>query len=143
MEISDRMVFRGERNDVPELMDRDADIYLLISNWEGLPRSILEAMRSGLPVIASDVGGVKECVLDGQTGFVVPPGEDQPLMTALRKLIQDRSLQREMGKAGREHFERNFSFISMAGKTFAIYEKIARRKPSTAVDNGQANGLTN
>ena len=128
MEIADRISFLGERADVPDLMDRDADIYLLISNWEGLPRSILEAMRSGLPVIASDVGGVKECVLHGETGLVVPPGQDQPLMLALRELILDRQGQRDMGAAGRAHFEKNFSFLAMAQATLAVYEKVTGRK---------------
>lgn len=135
MEIADRINFRGERDDVPELMDRDADIYLLISNWEGLPRSILEAMRSGLPVIASDVGGVRECVLDGLTGRVVPPGQDQPLVAALRDLLQDRQRQRDMGLAGRTHFEENFTFLAMAKRTLAVYEQVSGQKLSTSVDN--------
>lgn len=128
MEIADRIVFLGERADVPDLMDQHADIYVLVSNWEGLPRSILEAMRSGLPVIASDVGGVKECVIDGETGYVVPPGQDQPLMSALRSLILDRQGQRDMGAAGRAHFEKNFSFVAMAQATLRVYEAIAPRK---------------
>lgn len=127
MDLQDRINFLGERDDVPDLMDDKADIYVLASNWEGLPRSILEAMRSGLPVIASDVGGVKECVLDEKTGLVVPPGQDQVLMAALRKLISNRALQLEMGEAGRRHFETNFSFVSMATKTFAIYQAVLSR----------------
>lgn len=121
-----RVNFQGERDDVPHLMDKGADVYLLISNWEGLPRSILEAMRSGLPVIASDVGGVKECVLDGHTGLVVPAGQDEPLLAALRRLIPDRELQQRMGVQGRAHYEANFTFLAMARKTLAIYEKAAK-----------------
>ncbi len=121
-----RVNFKGERDDVPYLMDKDADVYLLISNWEGLPRSILEAMRSGLPVIASDVGGVKECVLNDRTGLVVPAGQDEPLLTALRRLIADRDLQMRMGGQGRMHFEANFTFLAMAAKTMAVYEKAAK-----------------
>ena len=125
-EIHDRVNFRGERDDVPDLMDKQADIYLLISNWEGLPRSILEAMRSGLPVIASNVGGVAEAVLDGDSGFVVPAGQDPALIMALRKLIADPEMQLSMGRKGREHFEQNFSFTAMATKTFAVYESVLR-----------------
>jgi len=128
LDIHDRVNFRGERDDVPDLMDKQADIYLLISNWEGLPRSILEAMRSGLPVIASNVGGVAEAVLDGETGIVVPPGQDQALMAAVRSLIQDRQKQLDMGRKGRAHFERNFSFTSMASRSFAVYESVLRRR---------------
>ena len=121
-----RVIFKGERDDVPYMMDKQADVYLLISNWEGLPRSILEAMRSGLPVIASDVGGVKECVLNDQTGIVVPAGQDEPLLAALRRLIPDRDLQLGMGLQGRAHYDANFTFLAMARKTIAIYEKAAK-----------------
>ncbi len=127
MDMGDRVNFRGERDDVAEMMDKSADIYLLVSNWEGLPRSILEAMRAGLPVIASDVGGVKESVLDGVTGLVVPTGMDQPLIAALRTLIPDRARQREMGQKGRAHFDANFTFSAMAGKTLEIYNRIYAR----------------
>jgi glycosyltransferase involved in cell wall biosynthesis len=140
MEMEDRVMFRGERDDVPELMDKSADIYVLTSNWEGLPRSILEAMRSGLPVIASDVGGVRECVVAGDTGLVVPPGQDQPLVRALQHLIPDMALQKKMGRRGRERFEKHFTFLEMARRTFGIYEKVLGKTsgPSSgpSVDKG-------
>jgi glycosyltransferase involved in cell wall biosynthesis len=122
--IADRVIFRGERDDVPDLMDGKADLYLLVSNWEGFPRSILEAMRSSLPVIASDVGGVREAVVDGETGLVVTPGEDAPLMNAVRRLLEDESLRLQMGAAGRKRFEENFTFLAMAGKTLEVYKKV-------------------
>jgi len=55
-----------------------AQIFVLVSNWEGFPLTILEAMRAGLPVVASDVGGVREAVDDGNTGLPVPRGEKTP-----------------------------------------------------------------
>ncbi len=128
LELDDRITFLGERDDVAELMEKNADIYLLISNWEGLPRSILEAMRAGLPVIASDVGGVRESVIQDETGYIVPPGQDQALIQALRKLIPDRGLQLEMGQKGRVRFEREFSFLAMAQRTLAIYAMIGPRR---------------
>ncbi|WP_161537544.1 glycosyltransferase family 4 protein, partial [Escherichia albertii] len=64
--ISDRVQFLGERHDVAHLLHQ-SDVFLLISNWEGFPRSILEAMRAGIPVIASDVGGSSESVTDNHT----------------------------------------------------------------------------
>ncbi len=69
--MSDKVFFEGAVNNVPDYLQK-ADVFLLITNWEGLPISILEAMSYGLPVIASDVAGVKEEVLDGVNGFVVP-----------------------------------------------------------------------
>lgn len=128
LELDERITFLGERDDVAELMDRKADIYLLISNWEGLPRSILEAMRAGLPVIASDVGGVKEAVENGVTGIVVPPRQDQPLIEALRSLLSNRKAHLAMGQKGRARYEESFSFLAMARKTLAVYTSIGPRR---------------
>lgn len=128
LRLDERVNFLGERNDVPALMERQTDLYLLVSNWEGLPRSILEAMRAGLPVIASDVGGVSEAVLHGQTGLLVKPSDDQSLLLALRNLLTKPDLQAQMGRAGRAHYEKNFTFLSMAQQTLRIYEKAAARK---------------
>ena len=72
--LAPRVTFRGPVDDVPALLAR-AQIYLLVSNWEGFPRSILEAMRAGLPVVASRVGGVAEAVEDGGSGFLAARGD--------------------------------------------------------------------
>ncbi len=128
MGFSDRVNFLGEREDVPELMEK-ADVFLLISNWEGLPLSILEAMRAGLPVIASNVGGVSEAVLHQKTGWVVPAGQDEPLLEALQTVLPDRLRLMDMGLRGRARFEEKFTFQIMAEKTLSVYESaIAARK---------------
>ena len=72
----------GERHDVPELLAA-ADIFVLASRSEGAPLSILEAMAAGLPVVASDVGGVAELVADGETGLLVPAGDAAALAPPL------------------------------------------------------------
>jgi len=66
-----KLSFLGNRNDVPKIL-ASSNFFVLTTNWEGFPISILEAMRSGLPIIASDVGGVKEAVHDGVNGFLIP-----------------------------------------------------------------------
>src|SRR5699024_6423825 len=81
----ERIRFLGQRHDVAEHLAR-AQVFLLLSNWEGLPLSILEAMRAGLPVIASDVGGCNEAVVDGETGFVVQRGDVDALRERLTQL---------------------------------------------------------
>ena len=96
--------------------------FLLISNWEGLPLSILEAMRAGLPVIASHVGGVSEAVVHQKTGWLVPAGQDAPLLQALQTLLPDRSRLYDMGQAGRVRFEEKFTFLQMAEKTLDVYD---------------------
>ncbi len=91
----------GERADVPELL-AGADIFVCSSRSEGMPVSILEAMAVGLPVVASAVGGVPEIVADGHTGLLVAPGAVAALADALARLIGDRALREQMGRAGRE-----------------------------------------
>lgn len=118
--IQDRVNFLGERNDVADLL-KDTDVFLLISRWEGLPISILEAMRASVPVIASDVGGVKESVIDGQTGYLVPRGDAKVLEQRLRTLMNNKSDAIMLGANGRRVYEKNFSFQSMIQSTFNVY----------------------
>ena len=96
-----RVRFLGYRNDVPELL-RAADIFTLPSHREGMPRSIVEAMLSGLPVVATDIRGSREEVVDGKTGYLVPLGDVAALARALEKLARDPALRRTFGAAGRK-----------------------------------------
>ena len=96
----DRIKFLGQRNDVPELL-RAADIFVLPSHREGMPRSIIEAMMTGLPVVATDVRGSREEVSHGSTGLLVEVGSVEGLRKALEILINDEPLRRSMGQAGR------------------------------------------
>ncbi|MBS1102561.1 glycosyltransferase family 4 protein [Gluconobacter sp. Dm-62] len=99
--LGPRLRMLGYREDVAELL-MAADVFALPSHFEGLPMSVIEAMLTGLPVVATDVRGPREQVLDGKTGFLVPPGLSAPLARALRALTQDAVLRREMGAAGRQ-----------------------------------------
>ncbi|MEO6021857.1 MAG: glycosyltransferase, partial [Burkholderiales bacterium] len=121
--LSDRVVFSGLCNDVPQRLAR-ADVFVLISEWEGLPLSVLEAMRAQLPVIASDVGGVAESVTEGKTGFLVPKGNKAVLALRLKHLMCDRPQRQQMGREGRKVFEREFSFEIMYRRTQDVYRKV-------------------
>ena len=94
----------GYRSDVPELL-RAADIFTLPSHREGMPRSIIEAMLSGLPVVATDIRGSREEVVAGETGLLVPPRQSAPLAAALRQLAEDVDMRRRFGAAGRRRAE--------------------------------------
>ncbi len=89
----------GYRRDVPAILAA-SDIFVLPSHFEGLPMSVIEAMLCGLPVIATDIRGPREQVVDGQTGLLVPPATVDPLARALRRLAEDAGLRRQFGDAG-------------------------------------------
>jgi len=121
--LLERVRFLGARKDVAERIAK-AQLFVLTSNWEGFPLSILEAMRARLPVVASDVGGVREAVMEGETGFLVPRGDVGALRARLRQLIMNASLRVKMGQAGRKRFEERFTFEHMFRKTVEVYEDV-------------------
>ncbi|MSP67940.1 MAG: glycosyltransferase family 1 protein [Alphaproteobacteria bacterium] len=95
-----RVVFLGYRADVPDVLAA-ADIFVLPSHREGMPRSIIEAMMSALPVVATDIRGAREEVVEAETGALVPVGDSLRLAAALRRLVHDPNLRRRQGEAGR------------------------------------------
>jgi len=121
-----RVRFCGFVEDVRPMLD-ESDIFALISNWEGFPRSTLEAMRANLPVVVSDVGGSAEAVINGETGFVVQRGNIASVRAKLAMLIDDDSLRSRLGTAGREKFLNSFTFEAMRDATITIYEKAIGR----------------
>lgn len=123
LQIKDRVEFVGYSSDVESELKK-CDIFLLISNWEGFPRSILEAMREGLPVITSNVGGCNESVEDGKTGKVVEKGDLSGLIEALKELIEDAELRAKMGREARKRFEVNFTFQVMYQKYLKLYHSV-------------------
>lgn len=94
-----RIHWLGFRRDV-EVLLRAMDVFVLPSYREGMPLSVIEAMSMGLPVVATDIRGCREAVIDGVTGFLVPHRKVQPLATAIRRLLEDPVLRGRMGQAG-------------------------------------------
>jgi glycosyltransferase involved in cell wall biosynthesis len=99
--LGNRLHLLGYRDDVAAVLAA-ADIFALPSYFEGLPMSVIEAMLTGLPVIASDIDGPREQVVPGVTGLLVPPRQVAPLADALARLVSDPTLRAAMGAAGRE-----------------------------------------
>lgn len=123
LQIDTRVRFLGDRPDVPELLAQ-AQIFTLLSRYEGLPVSILEAMRAGLPVIASDVGGVAEELAHGSSGLLVPRGDVAAVAAALGTLVADPALRARMGAAGRQRFLDRFTRDRMLARTDAVYQSV-------------------
>lgn len=108
LRLGDRVAFLGLRTDVPRLLQA-ADALVLTSVSEGIPLTLIEGMAAGLPVVATDVGGVKEVVEDEVTGLLAPAKDAARLAEQLRRVIQNRPWGRQLGQAGRQRAERLFS----------------------------------
>ncbi len=102
-----------------------ADVACVPSLMEGLSVFALEAQAAGVPVVASDVGGLSEAIADGQTGVLVAVGEVDPLATALAMLLQHPDRRMKLGAAGRARVHRLFTADAMAAATVSLYERLA------------------
>jgi glycosyltransferase involved in cell wall biosynthesis len=122
--LQDRIHLMGMRRDVPNLL-AGFDLFALATQQEASGTVYVEAQASGLPVIGTDVGGVSEMFRDGETGILVPPKDARALAGALERLIDDASLRRRMGEAGRKMVweEGVFSPARLAETTEAVYTK--------------------
>lgn len=119
----------GERNDVAEIL-RGLDCFVLPSLAEGISNTILEAMASGLPVIATNVGGNADLVLEGITGHIVPAGEVEPMAQGLVQLAISPDLAEKLGRAGRQRVLTNFSLESMVSTYQGLYDQLLGRTKS-------------
>jgi len=109
------------REKVFEILKK-SDIFVLISNWEGFPYTIIEAMSCGLAIIASEVGGIKEAV--DNCGILVQRGDKEEIKNALEKLLKNPSLIREMGQNAQEKVKKEFSLDKMLKETEKVYKSI-------------------
>ena len=103
------------------------DVFALSSAWEAFPLSVLEAMSCGLPVVATDVGGVGEAVSDGVSGRLVAPGGTEAFAAALEELLGDASLRATMGERGRTDYESRYRVDPMIDAVAALYEELMER----------------
>jgi sugar transferase (PEP-CTERM/EpsH1 system associated) len=121
----------GERSDVPELL-RGLDLFVLPSLREGISNTILEAMATGLPVVATRVGGNPELVEEGRTGALVPPGSPEALANAIREFIDRPERLHTQGQAGRKRVEERFSLAAMVSEYLGVYDALLRDKSCAA-----------
>ncbi|MBE0434003.1 glycosyltransferase [candidate division WOR-3 bacterium] len=125
LEIDDTVHFLGARDDVNELLAQ-SKIFILPSRWEGLPLSMLEAMASGLPVVATNVGGIPEVIVDGVNGILVPPSSPGRLAEAIARLVSNRRLALELGQNARRHIEQHYSIRLYSENMLKLYDAVLR-----------------
>ena len=124
--VGSQVRFLGARQDVDTLLPL-LDAFVLCSATEGMSNALLEAMAAGLPVVATAVGGNSEVVLDGESGFLVPPVAPDLLAAAIDRLVADPSASHAMGCRGRAHVERKFSDAAMIAAWRELYHELAVR----------------
>lgn len=121
---ADNIVFTGGRQDVAYCLQA-MDILCLTSKWEGMPNALLEGMAAGLPVVASNVGGCGEVLLDGETGLLFPSQDEGAFCRALLSLVVEGKKRRVMGANGRRRVVENFSSNAMVNKYLSFFQRVA------------------
>jgi glycosyltransferase involved in cell wall biosynthesis len=122
--LEKHVLLAGFRPDVLSL-HKAFEIFVMSSVTEGLGTSLLDAMAAGKPVVATRAGGIPEVVIDGETGFLVPPRDHDAMAGAIVKLLKDDALRYGMGKAGRARVQTVFSAERMVQETLRVYERVA------------------
>ena len=125
LDIDDRVVFLGWQSR-PQIIEsyRKSNVFLFPSRHEGMPNAILEAMASGLPVIATCIAGNEELVIDSKTGYLVPSEDIETLQETLKKILNDSALRQQMGIASRRRAEESYSWESTAQQYALLLEKV-------------------
>jgi glycosyltransferase involved in cell wall biosynthesis len=126
--VGERTHFVGYQANVPAWLAA-CDVFVLPSDWEGMPNAALEAMAAGRPAVATAVGGTPDVVLDGVTGLLVPPRDPAALAQAIQSLLDDPVRARAMGVAGRQRVEQYFSLAAVVAQTVALYDSLLQSGP--------------
>jgi glycosyltransferase involved in cell wall biosynthesis len=135
--------FLGVRHDIPLVMNA-ADAYVMSSAWEGMPMVLLEAAAAGLPIVATAVGGNREVVLDGESGFLVPPRDQEALGSAMVRLGRLPEVRRRsLGRRGQEHIRSHYGLSRVAERWEEIYRDVLIRRGRLVNPRGPGRDLGN
>ncbi|HTS35590.1 MAG TPA: glycosyltransferase [Candidatus Solibacter sp.] len=124
--IADKVLFAGERHDIPAIL-ASLDVSVLISSSESLSNVILESMAAGVPVVATDVGGNPELVKDGETGILVPLGNESRLVEVLTYLVSDAEARKRYATRSREFARVNFHITEVCRRFEVLYSSLSRK----------------
>lgn len=122
IEVQDKIKLMGLRDDIPELLSA-SDIFVLPSYREGLPRSIIEAMAMGKPVIATDIRGCREEVFEGVNGYLCEAGSSSSLATAFEKILESDSIRMKLGRNSRELFLKEFDEKKVLERQMKVFNQ--------------------
>lgn len=120
LNIDDHVKFLGNRDDIPDILSM-MDVFVLPSLWEGLGRSLTEAMYFGIPVVATQVEGVPELVEHGRTGYLIQPRDCEALSEYVVQLLDDKTLRKRMGQLGKQKVTEDFSADRMVAQIDQLY----------------------
>lgn len=127
LNVDSKLMVLGFRDDVPELL-HTFDVFVLTSLWEGLGRSLTEAMYTGRPVVATAVEGVPELVQDGETGILVPPKDVAAISKAIVTILSDNKTAMKLGQAARQRITESFRIEKMIRNLEKVYEELLIKK---------------
>jgi glycosyltransferase involved in cell wall biosynthesis len=125
--IADRVTFTGWRRDLPRIY-ADLDVLVVSSNNEGTPVSAIEAMASGCPVVATRVGGLPDLIDDGETGYLVPPGDADALGAAVIRLLRNHEAARRIGESARARVSERFTIERLVADTEGLYAGLLAKR---------------
>ena len=123
--LSERIIFAGSRNDIPDMLAQ-SDIFILGSVCEAGPMVLLEAMASGLPVVATDVGFVNEIIVNKENGLIVPIRDDEKMADAIKTLLLDGDMREKFAGVVRDPLRDKFSVEKITEATMAVYTKVLK-----------------
>ncbi len=121
-------------HEMPKIYQRTS-VLILPSYMEGFPCTCVESLSCQVPVVASDVGDVKEIVIDGKTGFLTGCGDAGAVASRTIEILRNKELRKKLGENGRAHVRENFSYDAVTAKTIEEYEKCLKQHPSPGVKN--------
>lgn len=134
LQLQDCVKLPGAASDIAQRL-RQADIFVLGSRAEGISNTVLEAMASGLPVVATRVGGNAELIVDGETGYLVPAEQPEALAAALRRYVDDRALLGRHGVAARTRAVTEFSLAGMMARYQSLYDRLLTSTAATQLNS--------
>jgi len=125
--LQKNLILTGWRRDIPRILSA-IDIFVLTSLWEGLPISVLEAMASAKPVVATHTGGIEEAIIEGKTGFLIPVRDVKKMSDRLITLLKDGNLRKELGQNARDFLDGSYHLENMVNANQDLYENLVKEE---------------